>query len=652
MNDRVLGTAGHIDHGKTALVRALTGVDTDRLPAEKQRGITIDLGFAPLQLGEYHLALIDVPGHERFIRNMLAGATGLDLAMLVVAADDSVMPQTREHLEILRLLGLSSGVIALTKCDLADQTWLDLVEEDVRALVKGTFLEGAAIVRTSAVAGQGIDELKAALQAVCAATNPGRDPGVFRMAIDRSFSVAGHGTVVTGTVASGTVAVGDEIVVQPEGRVARVRGLHRHDQPVETIGRGSRAAINLTGIHHTEIRRGNELTAPDYVEPTRILSVELAESPDAPRPLRHRGRYKLHLGTAEVSAVLSILEEGESDAAGIRLAQLLISEPVVAVHGQPFVLRAESPSATVGGGHVLQPWPRRLRRRDRAAIARLGRLRSADGFERLQAALGSLGLSSCSEHKLSALTGLAAGEVEPALATLSASGALVELSTGQRRTVRVLAEVVAELEDRVLRALARLHDLRPRQSAIPRGMLASALADLPNSAIVTALLGRLEARGMIVSDPRTVALCDHSPRLSQGERKLKTELAEMIRAGGISPPDLVALTAAAGARKAVVAELLALLRDEQRIVEISQDLFLDFDVESELRRSVSDWLKDGAAVTMSELRELLGTTRKYAVPIGEYLDKIGLTRREGDVRRLGSAGGPVSACPEERDDLI
>ncbi len=649
VQDRVLGTAGHIDHGKTALVRALTGVDTDRLPAEKQRGITIDLGFAPLQLGEYHLALIDVPGHERFIRNMLAGATGLDLAMLVVAADDSVMPQTREHLEILRLLGLTSGVIALTKCDLVDQTWLDLVEADVRALVKGTFLEGSEVVRTSAVAGQGIDELKAALLAVCAATSPGRDPGVFRMAIDRSFSVAGHGTVVTGTIASGAVAVGDEVVIEPAGRAARVRGLHRHDQPVGVIGRGSRAAINLTGVHHTEVRRGNELAAPGYVEPTRILSVEIADSPGALFPLRHRGRYKLHLGTAEVTAVLSILEKDESDTAGPRLAQLLVAEPMVAVYGEPFVLRAESPSATVGGGRVLEPWPRRLRRRDRAAIARLGRLRSPDPLERLKAALGSLGLASCPDSRLSALAGLAAGEVESAVAALSASGALVELAIGPRRTVRVLAEVVAELEDRVVRALGRLHDLRPRQSSIPRGMLASALPDLPSSAILTALLERLEARGIVVADPRTLALSDHAPRLSQGERKLKIELAELIRAGGISPPDLGALIALAGSRQAVAAELVALLRDEQRIVEISEDLYLDFDVEAELKRLVADRLTGGAAITMSELRELLGTTRKYAVPIGEYLDRIGFTRREGDVRRLGSAGLSVAAPGEESD---
>src|SRR5262245_13807903 len=288
VRDFVIGTAGHIDHGKTALVRALTGVDTDRLPAEKQRGITIDLGFASLPVGPYRLAVVDVPGHERFIRNMLAGASGLDLAMLIVAADDSVMPQTREHLEILRLLGLSGGLVVVTKCDLVEPGWIDLVEEEVRSLVRGSFLERAAIVRTSATTGQGVGELKVALEAACGAIRPRGDPGVFRMAIDRSFTVAGHGTVVTGTVATGSVAVGEELEWHPAGRPVRVRGLHRHDRPVERVGRGSRAAINLAGVHHAEIRRGQELAAPGYLEPTRVLTVEVVGSDAALRPLRHR----------------------------------------------------------------------------------------------------------------------------------------------------------------------------------------------------------------------------------------------------------------------------------------------------------------------------------------------------------------------------
>jgi selenocysteine-specific elongation factor len=632
----VLGTAGHIDHGKTALVRALTGIDTDRLPAEKERGITIDIGFAALDLGDYRLALIDVPGHERFIRNMLAGASGLDLAMLIVAADDSVMPQTREHLEILRLLGLAGGVVVLTKCDLADASWLDLVEEEVRALVHGTFLENAAIVRTSVVTGQGLDGLRDALREACSGTRPRHDQGLFRMAIDRSFTVAGHGTVVTGTVASGSVTVGDELTVQPEGRTVRVRGLHRHDRPVDRIGRGSRAAINLVGVHHTEIDRGDELAAPGYTQATRILSVDLVATAEAVRPFRHRGRYKLHLGTAEVSAVLSLLETNESSPGEPRLAQLFVSEPVVAVYGQPFVLREESPPATLGGGRVLQPSPRRLRRMDQGSLARLGRLRSPHPVDRLGAALAFLGHTTWTERQVGALTGLTGAEIENALIALTTSGALVDLPVATRRTVCVLAEYAAELEARALRTLGRLHLARPRHSAIPRAQLAATFPDLANEGLVAGLIERLKAQGKVVADARTVALHGFQPKLSQAERKLKTELAETIRSGGMSPADAAELAAAAGPRANAVPDLLALLRDEEQIVEINAQLYFDNQVEFDLRRRVTDRLANGSTVTMSELRDLLGTTRKYAVPIGEYLDRIGLTKREGDVRRLGA----------------
>jgi selenocysteine-specific elongation factor len=635
--DLVIGTAGHIDHGKTALVRALTGVDTDRLPAEKQRGITIDLGFAALDLGDVQLALVDVPGHERFIRNMLAGATGLDLALLVVAADDSVMPQTREHLEILRLLGLAGGVVALTKCDLSDPSWLALVEEDVRALIVGSFLEGAPIVRTSARSGDGLDDLRAALHALGRSAPPRDDPGLFRLAIDRSFTIAGHGTVVTGTVASGSVAVGDDLAWLPEGRPVRVRSLQRHDRPADRIGRGARAAINLVGVHHAEIRRGQELAAPGYLEPTRVLSVEVRTSGDAPRPIRHRHRYRLHLGTAEVSATLSLLETNELRAGGVSLGQVFVSEPVVAVSGQPFVLREESPAATLGGGRVLAPSARRLRRRDRPEIARLARLRSVDPNERAAAAMAGAGFSlhPWTDRDLCREAGLSVSEASSATAALAASGNLIALPIGPRRTVRVLAEVAEALEDRVMRALARLHAARPRQSAIPRSHVAAELPDLASDALVAALLARLEARGRIVSDRRTVALRGYEPKLSQGERRLKNELAEALRAGGFSPPEVPDLAAAAPGKAAVVPELLALLRDEESAVEISPRLYLDFEAAAELRRRVLGKLAGGDSMTMAVLRDLLGTSRKYAVPIGEYLDRTGITLRDGDSRRLG-----------------
>lgn len=638
--DLVLGTAGHIDHGKTALVRALTGVDTDRLPAEKQRGITIDLGFAALDLGEDRLALVDVPGHERFVRNMLAGATGLDLAMLVVAADDSVMPQTREHLEILKLLGLCGGLVVLTKCDLAEPAWLEMVEDDVRQLVAGSFLEGAPILRTSAQTGEGIETLKQTLSGLCRRSTTGVDLGPFRMAIDRSFTRAGLGTIVTGTVVSGQVAIGEDLQWLPDGRTVRVRGLHRHDRPVDRVGRGARAAINLTGVHHTEVVRGQELATPGYLVPSRVLSVSVVASPDAPRALRHRGRYRLHLGTAEVTATLALLGPNAVVAGEPALGQLFLAEPTVAVAGQPFVLREESPPATLGGGRIILAAGRRIRRRDAASIDRLARLRTGGPEERIQAAMASFGLNPWGELSLGRESAVPLASLAESLAALSRSGALVELAIGPRRTTRLTAEAAAELEDRVTRALGRLHAASPRQSTIRRAHVLAALPDLPSEALVSALLDRLLARGVIVGDARSIALKSFEPRLSHSERKLKAECAEAIRAGGFAPPDAADLIARAGARGPVVPELLAILVDEGRLVAVGAGLYLDLDAESLLRQKVTARLEDGSGLTMADLRDLLGTTRKYAVPIGEYLDRIGLTRREGDVRRLGPREEP------------
>ncbi len=637
IRDMVLGTAGHIDHGKTALVRALTGVETDRLPAEKRRGITIDLGFAALDLGTTHLALVDVPGHERFIRNMLAGATGLDLALLVVAADDSVMPQTREHLEILRLLGMSGGVVALSKADLVDPSWLAMVEEDVRGLVAGTFLEGAPVVRTSAATGQGLEELRAALAAVAGEVPVREDPGAFRLAIDRAFSVAGVGTVVTGTVASGVATVGDELEWLPGGRLVRVRGIQQHDRPVERVGRGARAALNLAGVPHAEVRRGQELGAPGYLEPTRVLTVEVAGSADAARPLRHRARYRLHLGTAEVAATLTWLGSVGGDPSVSVLAQLLTAEPVVAVHGQPFILRAESPPATLGGGRILQPSARRLRRRDREAISRVELLRSTDAETRVSAALGDRGLLPWSSQALCRLAGVALSDAEALVGRLAESGELVALPLGPRRSTRVTAEFAEQLEGRVERALGRLHEARPRQTTIPRSHVMATLPDLASEALVHGLIERLHADGRVVADARSVALRGHQAKLSHTERKLKADLANRLHAGGLAPPDLADLSAGAGPRAAVVPELLELLVGEERIIAVGVGLYLDAEVEADMRRRVEVRLADGSAITVADLRDLLGITRKFAVPLAEYLDRIGLTLREGDRRRLARA---------------
>ena len=380
--DLILGTAGHIDHGKTALVKALTGIDCDRLPEEKARGITIDIGFATLDLGEFRLGIVDVPGHERFIKNMLAGATGVDLALLVIAADDSIMPQTREHLEILRLLGLKHGLVALTKCDLVDATTRAVVELEVRGLVEGTFLETATIVPTSAHSGMGIDELKSAIANICRQVEQRTGTEWFRMAIDRAFTVQGHGTVVTGSVTSGSVRIEEELEWQPRGEKVRIRSLQNHDQSVNEVHRGMRAAINLAGVKLEDVERGQELGAPGYLVPSRVLTVRLHCLADSKRPIKHRASVRFHVGTAEIMGTVALLDCDAIKPGDWGFAQLFLENPANATWGQPFVIRGPSAMQTLGGGQVLQPVARKIRRRHIEILERIEKLWTGQADER------------------------------------------------------------------------------------------------------------------------------------------------------------------------------------------------------------------------------------------------------------------------------
>ena len=451
--------------------------------------------------------------------------------MLVIAADDSVMPQTREHLEILQLLGLSGGLIVLSKCDLVDQTWASLVEEEIHELIQGTFLENAPIIRTSAVSGKGLEELRQALLEYCRSVAVRDDPGLFRMAIDRTFTVAGHGTVVTGTVMSGSVCVGDEVEWHPAGKLLKVRGLHRHNQEVKQIGRGARAAINLTGVHRNEISRGDELAVPGYVTPSRVLSVELEASPQVRRSIQHRGRYRVHLGTAKVPGTVALFEGNSLAPVGKQLGQVFLAHPVVAVYGQPLILRQESPPMTLAGGRILQPVARRIRRRDQPAIQRVDQLRSSDPMERLTAALAVLGLAPWTENQLCARTGLSADCIRQSMNYLTDMGTLVEVPLGPKRSVSLLADVITDLEERIVRALGRLHAARPRLSAIPYAHLAAELPEVCNDTLITHLIQRLRSKGNVTGGVRTVALQGYEPKLSQAEQAERGSLKSDPRRG-------------------------------------------------------------------------------------------------------------------------
>jgi selenocysteine-specific elongation factor len=636
--DLILGTAGHIDHGKTSLVKALTGTDCDRLPEEKARGITIDIGFAALDLGEYRLGIVDVPGHERFIKNMLAGATGIDLALLVIAADDLIMPQTREHLEILKLLGLRRGVIALTKCDLMPDTDVrDVATLDIRELVAGSFLANAPLIHTSTHTGEGVSELKAALAAACrdlAMTDTQRP---FRLAIDRSFVVQGHGTVVTGSVTSGSMRVGDELEWLPRGERVRVRALHHHDEPVDEVHRGMRAAINLAGVDHHDVVRGQELAEPGYLLASKCMTVSVKASADVRRPLKHRNNVRLHIGTAEVMAVLSLLDCDVLNPGEWGLGQLFLEESAMAVWGQPFVLRESSAATTLGGGRVLQPVAHKIRRRDEDMLTRLNRLSGEDVANRAEAVARNHGINGVSDRDLVCEAGIAPADVTSALAALRKRGVLIDVAGRLMH-----ANSIGELQDRVLDVLAKMHQEQPLVSAHERSKVLAKLDYLNDEPMVTAAIDQLIAnRGIIATDKR-IARSDFKPRLSINLQRLLEKIVAAHAARPFQPPDPASFANLAGGNTKSLGDVFDVAVAEGSLVKVTDGIFLHAAAESSMRRQVSDKLKAGGpGLTVADIRDMLGTTRKYAVPLCEYLDRVGLTRRQGDLRVLKQELAPA-----------
>jgi selenocysteine-specific elongation factor len=637
--DLILGTAGHIDHGKTSLVKALTGIDCDRLPEEKARGITIDIGFATLDLGDYRLGIVDVPGHERFVKNMLAGATGIDLAVLVVAADDSVMPQTREHLEILKLLGLAHGVIALTKCDLVDETTLEVVELEIRELVHGSFLENAPLIRTSAQTGRGIEELKQAITAAARQLAPGESPGAnwFRMPIDRSFIVQGHGTVVTGSVIAGAVRIGDELDWLPRGEKVRVRALQNHDKPVEEVHRGMRAAINLAGVHHEDVIRGQELATPGYLVPSRVVTVRLHCLADMKKPIKHRASIRFHVGTSEIMGTVSLLDCDLVPPGGWGIAQLFLEEPATTTWGQPFVVRGPSATMTLGGGQVLQPVAKKIRRRHLEILERIEKLWTGDPALRALNVAWFGGFSGFTHNDLVRGANLAPQQALDVISQLQRDHKLVQIHIGPNRQLLLHVDMIKELDERILNVLGKLHEELPLLTAHDRQKVQAQLDYIGDDSLINAAIDRLVRMKQLVGDARRVARADFKPKLSANLRKLKDKLVAGYQEAQFQPPEPASFAGQAGGNAANLKDLYEVCVAEGLLVHIVDDVYLHADAEAQMRRRVSERLQSGQGATVAEIRDLLGTTRKFAVPLCEYLDKVGVTRREGDLRYLAGA---------------
>lgn len=633
MKHLILGTAGHIDHGKTSLVKALTGIDTDRLPEEKSRGITIELGFAHLELpGGVRFGIVDVPGHERFVRTMVAGVGGMDVVMLVIAADEGVMPQTREHVEICQLLGVGKGLVALTKSDLVAPDWLDLVAEEVREYLAGSFLEGAPILPVSAKTGAGLPELREALAKLADEVEEKRAEGPFRLPVDRVFTVTGFGTVVTGTLLSGEVRVGDEVEILPTGRTARVRGVQTHGHKGEIVTAGQRVAVNLQGVEYTELERGDIVVPRGAYQTTRAVDVRLDYLPSAPKELRHRSSLRLHSATYEVQAQVILLDRDLLKPGETAFAQLRLKRPVLLLPGDPFVLRSYSPQATLGGGRVLDPMPPRRRRRSEEALALLRALGEQSETETVRLLIGGSLLSGISFAEIAVRSGLPGKRAETVVGSLLSAGEVVQVVREPR--LFLAREAFATLKARLLAEVEEYLRDNPLKEGMSREELKTRIPRRSDQRFFGPLLQSLEKEGRVIADREFVKLPGRKGNVPVDQSGLQTRIEAALTSGGMEPPTVKELCERLRCGEKELLEHLNLLAREGRAVKLKSDVFYAPAPVTAVRDKLVAHLRDKGGITPTEFRELTGLSRKFMIPLLEYFDQEKLTIRVGDKRVL------------------
>ena len=633
MKHLILGTAGHIDHGKTSLVKALTGVDTDRLKEEKARGITIELGFAHLELpGGLRFGIVDVPGHERFVRAMVAGVGGMDLVLLVIAADEGIMPQTREHLEICQLLGVKRGIVVLTKKDLVEPDWLDLVAEEVRDYLAESFLEGAPVVAVSSRSGDGMDQLKSELIKLAGEIEQKRLDAPFRLPVDRVFTVTGFGTVVTGTLLSGAISVGDEVEILPSGIACRVRGVQSFGSKVEKGGAGERLAVNLQGVDHADVERGHVVVPKGLYRPTSVVDVRLNYLASAPKELKHRATVRLHSATYEVPAKLILFDRDSLQPGDSAYVQLRLSRPVLLLPGDPFVLRTYSPQATLGGGTVLDPEPPRRRRRSAEALELLAAAESGADQERIRLLVESSLLSGISVQEMVNRSGMSGKRIEGALAPLLSSGAVLQALKEPR--VFLGKGAFAQLKQRLSEELRDYLEENPMQEGIGKEELKSRIPKRSDARFFGPLLASMEKDGSAQSDRDIVRIPGRKVGVTQDQAGLQILLEEALKKGWGEPPTLKELCDMLGCTEKQLLDHANLLCREGRAAKIKGDIFYTPGAVVEIREKLVAYLREKVEIAPPEFRELTGLSRKFMIPLLEYFDQEKLTIRMGDKRVL------------------
>ncbi len=633
MQHFVLGTAGHVDHGKTSLIKALTGVDTDRLKEEKERGITIELGFASLPLPSGHkLGIVDVPGHEKFIRNMVAGAAGIDLVLMVIAADEGIMPQTKEHLQICSLLGITTGLVALTKIDLVEKDWLDLVRSEIADYLQSTFLAGAPIVPVSASQKQGIPELLGEIDKTVRQLQEKTDDGIFRLPVDRIFTMKGFGTVVTGTLLSDKISVGEDVQILPENIFTRIRGIQVHNQTMEEAFSGQRTALNLQGIEKSTLERGNVLVRPQTVWPTQRLDVFFEYLASNARKLKNRSLVRLHTGTAEIMTRIVLLDADELSPGDASFAQLILADEDVVVGGDHFVLRSYSPVTTIGGGRILDPQPCKHKRKNKKILDDLKILQSGALQDKISVLLDRAGFSGIPIRPLAFRLGVSVRKIREALEKLFSDRRAILLPGDD--TTALSADLCAHLEERLMKSLADYHANHPLKEGISKEELKAALPDVVSGKLFNMVLARLVKKEWIASDKDNVRLASHRVQLAGEEDALRQTIASVYLKAGLTPPALSDVMARYKDQKVMAQNIVKLMIKDGELIKINEELCFARTALDKLREDYKVQLVRDGQATPATFKDLTGLSRKYIIPLMEYFDASKLTVRVEDHRIL------------------
>jgi len=631
MKQIILGTAGHIDHGKTSLIKALTGIDTDRLKEEKERGITIELGFAYLELpGGQLLGIVDVPGHEKFVKNMVAGATGIDLVALIIAADEGVMPQTKEHMEICQLLNIKHGLVVLTKIDMVEPDWIELVREDVTDFLSGTFLADAPMVEVSSVTGEGITALLKTLDTLVQEV-PDRDIGnFFRLPIDRIFIMKGFGSVVTGTTVSGQIQVSDEVTIYPQVLSSRIRGIQSHGREVNQVRAGLRTAINLQGVEKAQIQRGNVLAAKDSLRPTYIVDVILDLLPSAPRKLKNRAKVRFHTGTSEIISTVILLDRDELKQGETCFAQIRLEQPSVVLYHDRYVLRSYSPVRAIGGGEILNAMALRKKRFSETALSELTVLNTGDLSEITQQLVYMRKFQGLEHRELPFLTNTNKKRLDEVIKALLAQKKIIQYD--KEKGIFIHMGFFEKARDEILTTLTNYHQGYPLKVGFLKEELRSQTTGSKNPKLFNFIINQLIREKIIVQEKESLRLKEHKVTLAQDQEKALHKIEEIYLKSGLQPPYFKELKGNFSGNTGT--DVLEVMVKEGRLIKVKEDLFFHRKAIEDLKEILVAFLKEKGEIDTPQFKDMTGVSRKYTIPLIEYFDRSQITVRVGDSRVL------------------